>query len=349
MSSEEELQTLNENEGSSNEKQSPSFDDLGSFHGRNVGELSGSPKDDRKLQEDCTLEAKEQEESCLLDGSDATNSMLVAAAAVPFVPYAHDNTSNAIEPLHTAPGQAITMQPLLLQHSGIFAPQAYQEANSNLFGPMMLPSVQIIAFQPNTNLHAIPQQQEREVSTGAAAVLPNGATATFPSNSTLATSPTPALTNRSSVPLYLDFDDGTLNQYQCLLRKQIELFETKEEDIRGAAQGRNTPISIGQVGIRCRHCANLPRSARPKGSVYYSRTLEGVYQVAQNMAKVHFSGNKCAQIPVATKERLLSLQQNNKRASGGKQYWVDGLRVHGVYEDGKGLRFRHLAVGEGGF
>jgi hypothetical protein len=72
------------------------------------------------------------------------------------------------------------------------------------------------------------------------------------SNACTTSQPSIGLTNRSAVPLYLDFDEQTLNEYQCLVRKQIELFETKEEDIKSNAQGRNVPILIGQVGIRCR-------------------------------------------------------------------------------------------------
>jgi hypothetical protein len=90
----------------------------------------------------------------------------------------------------------------------------------------------------------------------------------------------PLLTNRSPIPLVMEYDEQVLNEYQCLLRKQIELFETGPDDVKGKAQGRNTPVQIGQVGIRCRHCVSIPRSARPKGSAYYSRTLVGMYQVS---------------------------------------------------------------------
>lgn len=67
-----------------------------------------------------------------------------------------------------------------------------------------------------------------------------------------------------------------LTAYQCFLRKQIELFEVGHDEMNGTAQGRNTPLSYGQVGIRCRHCAHLPKSARARGGVYYSRTIDGV-------------------------------------------------------------------------
>lgn len=186
------------------------------------------------------------------------------------------------------------------------------------------------------------QQQQAGIHDGASTMLPSSAPASADVRNE-------GLTRRSAVPLYLDYDEQALSEYQCLLRKQIELFETRPEDIQGNAQGRNTPIYIGQVGIRCRHCSVLPKAVRPMGTVYYSRTLAGVYQVAQNMAKVHYFGNKCNQMPTATKQQLEALQRTNKRASGGKEYWIDGLKVHGVYEDGKALRFRPLESGSRGF
>lgn len=79
--------------------------------------------------------------------------------------------------------------------------------------------------------------------------------------------------NRLPMPIFMDFDVETLTEYQCLLRKQIELFEAGPEDIKASAQGRNNPILLGQVGIRCRHCTQLPLKCRPRGAVYYSRTI----------------------------------------------------------------------------
>jgi hypothetical protein len=81
---------------------------------------------------------------------------------------------------------------------------------------------------------------------------------------------------RISIPLYLDHDENCLTAYQCFLRKQIELFEAGNDELQGTAQGRNTPLHRGQIGIRCRHCAHLPKAARARGGVYYSRTIDGV-------------------------------------------------------------------------
>jgi len=154
------------------------------------------------------------------------------------------------------------------------------------------------------------------------------------------TKPPPSLTNRPAIPLSLELDEKTLSPYQCELRKHIELFETQMEDIT-TLQGRNIPIKLGQVGIRCRHCAQHRNAAGriSKGGVYYSKSLEGLYQVAQNLSKVHLCSS-CPNIPESTKARLAQMQLVNKRASGGKEYWVYGLDQLGVYEDGKILRFR---------
>jgi hypothetical protein len=55
------------------------------------------------------------------------------------------------------------------------------------------------------------------------------------------------LTGRCPTMLYLSCDPENLSEYQCLIRKQIELFEANETDIQAGAQGRNKPIILGQV------------------------------------------------------------------------------------------------------
>jgi hypothetical protein len=159
-------------------------------------------------------------------------------------------------------------------------------------------------------------------------------------SSTPATKTRPS--GRAPIPMYLDYDDEVLTRYQCLLRKQIELFEAGPDDVRGSAQGRNTPINLGQVGIRCRHCASLTKNARARGAVYYSKTIDGIYQVAQNMSKLHLQKH-CNLVDAYTRAELAKLHQVRNRASGGKEYWSECLRVMGVCEDKTCLRFRKIS------
>lgn len=116
------------------------------------------------------------------------------------------------------------------------------------------------------------------------------------------------------------------------------------DDVQWNAQGRNKAIVMGQVGIRCRHCSRLATWARARGAVYYSTTLDGLYQAAQNMAKNHLCKH-CRLIPPEIKNQLLGLRDCKRRAAGGKTYWAEGARVLSVIESSNGLRFRNSKTG----
>jgi hypothetical protein len=140
-------------------------------------------------------------------------------------------------------------------------------------------------------------------------------------------------------PLALACDDEHLSEYQILVRKQLECFEAQPEDAESNTQGRKKSVSLGQIGIRCRHCASLPLRQRGRGSIYYPSKLSGVYQAAQNMAATHLC-EACQCIDESLKEELKSLRDKRESASGGKQYWADGARAIGLYEAEDGLRLR---------
>lgn len=58
-----------------------------------------------------------------------------------------------------------------------------------------------------------------------------------------------------SVPLGLEDDKYWLSELQVFLRSNFaEAFGATEEDIAAPMHGRNKPIALGQVGIRCMHC-----------------------------------------------------------------------------------------------
>ena len=146
------------------------------------------------------------------------------------------------------------------------------------------------------------------------------------------------LTGRPAIKLYLSCDPGTFSDYQVIVRQNIELFEALQADVDSNAQGRNNPIVLGQVGIRCRHCNFLPPSERTRGSTYYPSKLSGLYQAAQNLAVSHLMDN-CPYVPAETRECLNCLRDQKSAAGGGKNEWANRTNALGVYEDGNGLRF----------
>lgn len=152
--------------------------------------------------------------------------------------------------------------------------------------------------------------------------------------------PVPRLTGRPSIQLYLSCNPDHLSPYQCLIRRNIELFEATEKDLEGRVKGRNRPIVLGQVGIRCRHCANVyPVEERARGAMYYPHELIGIYQAAQILSQGHFLSGQCTFLPSAEREEMQTLKSQKSFATAGKEYWAATAKVLGVYEDQHGLRF----------
>jgi hypothetical protein len=158
------------------------------------------------------------------------------------------------------------------------------------------------------------------------------------SNNSPDAGPNNGISGRPPILLYLTCDNESLSEYQCLVRKQIEVFEAEIVDVESNAQGRNRPIVLGQVGIRCRHCNMLPPRYRSRGAVYYPAKLQGIYQAAQNIASAHLGGH-CQHVPDDVRTNLPILRERKSSAGGGRRYWADSARVLGVYEDHDGLRF----------
>jgi hypothetical protein len=82
-----------------------------------------------------------------------------------------------------------------------------------------------------------------------------------------------------SAVLYEPEDENVLTEYQCELRKHLEIFEATADDVLvSSSPGRCGQIVVGQVGIRCRYCAvnGGPLDTWTKGAVNFSQTIEGI-------------------------------------------------------------------------
>jgi len=153
--------------------------------------------------------------------------------------------------------------------------------------------------------------------------------------------PSPGLMGRDPVPLYMSCDDERLSAYHALARRHMEFFEAGQDDISTNARGRNRPIVLGQVGIRCKHCSHLPPRRRQRAAMYYPFKLDLLYQACQTLANVHLC-EQCQHFPADVRTELVKLRGEKTTALVGKKYWADGARIHDVYESPDGLRFRPL-------
>ncbi|KAL7498365.1 hypothetical protein ACHAWT_009413 [Skeletonema menzelii] len=143
----------------------------------------------------------------------------------------------------------------------------------------------------------------------------------------------------SSMPLGLPDDRFYLSELQCLLRADfIEVFGTTEADIDLTHQGRNKPIALGQVGLRCKHCKDLPSIVRPNHAVTYPTHMSGIYNAVQQMYRSHFS--KCDCMPAELKKKVETLETFHMSNRGGrKQYWIDSATRLGMCDTQFGIHF----------
>lgn len=152
----------------------------------------------------------------------------------------------------------------------------------------------------------------------------------------------PSLSGRPPNMLYLSCDPDNLSPYHVAVRKNIELYEALEIDVGSGAQGRNRPVVLGQIGIRCRFCSHVPPKERARGAAYYPSKLLGVYQAALNLAKTHLC-ESCPLVPSELRAELCRLRdQKTSAAMGGKVHWAKTTEVLSVHEDENGLRYGHF-------
>lgn len=140
--------------------------------------------------------------------------------------------------------------------------------------------------------------------------------------------------------LALPDDSIWLSPHQVFLRQQIEVFRASKKDISTHRRGRNKPVLIGQVGIRCRHCAHISVDKVQKGSIYFPATLHGIYQAAQNMSTIHLQCGLCFQMPEAVRQKFSHLVSTKAGSSGaGRPHWERAAKNIGLVDTPNGIRF----------
>ena len=146
--------------------------------------------------------------------------------------------------------------------------------------------------------------------------------------------------DHSAICLFTESDQQVMSEYQCLIRQQMEAFVATRDDVQFHKSRSMTKsvIKIGQVGIRCRHCAVLPQYSRAKGAVFYPKDLNSLYQVGQNMVQNHLLAF-CKLVPDKIKSNMEKLRYERRRGRGGREHWATSAKQFGIDEDKDGLYF----------
>ena len=123
-------------------------------------------------------------------------------------------------------------------------------------------------------------------------------------------------------------DESVLAPIHCFVRKNVEIFAATPEDVAAPAPGRKTRVSIGQIGIRCLHCAKLSPKQRVKRAVCYPPTIMSIYHSVSNMKFDHFGA--CRGLPPHLKQEFCKLRESTNQMAGKKvnrkttaQYYID--------------------------
>jgi hypothetical protein len=170
--------------------------------------------------------------------------------------------------------------------------------------------------------------------------------------------PTPPSTSSplihcGAVMLASPMDQGHLNPLHCFVRRHVEVFAADKDDIAAPSPGRKHRVILGQVGIRCVHCASLPSKERVKRAVCYPPSVNGIYHSVSNMKHDHFAG--CRGLLNGDRDDFTALRKLSSRrgaaqgaskgaANSTAQYYHDSALRLGLVDTDEGIRFKDSVV-----
>lgn len=138
--------------------------------------------------------------------------------------------------------------------------------------------------------------------------------------------PTP-LSPSSRVLLAIPEDKEWLSEKDIFIRKQLEVFCATEEDVAAARADLKYPVSVGQVGIRCIHCALAHGSDAIGHAIAYPFTISGIHESVREIHRLHL--DTCKNLPAAKKAKLDNLGASSL-SSVLRRYYVLGAKALGL-------------------
>lgn len=123
----------------------------------------------------------------------------------------------------------------------------------------------------------------------------------------------------------------------CFIRRNLEVFCATEEDVEIAQQDRKYPVNVGQVGIRCIHCAVTKGGAAARGTaVAFPYSINGIYESVREFQRLHLEG--CPQLPESAKTKLAGFKGSASLSSVLRKYYVLAAKALGMHDTPDGIR-----------
>lgn len=139
------------------------------------------------------------------------------------------------------------------------------------------------------------------------------------------------------IVLALPQDKDWLSDMDCFVRNNVEIFSASENDLALARSDKKYPIKLGQVGLRCIHCAASSQGARLE-AVMYPYSVSSIYESVRDFQRLHL--DMCPCLPTDSKSAMGKLSIGcSSLSSVLRRYYVQAARALGLFdsEDG-GIR-----------
>jgi len=136
------------------------------------------------------------------------------------------------------------------------------------------------------------------------------------------------------VTLSIPDDHDWLSDMDCFVRNNLEAFCATEEDVHSAQSDRKYPIQLGQVGVRCLHCARY-NAARGNG-VSFPYSISGIYESVREFQRLHL--DTCTHISDKLKDEMKSMKTSTSLSSVLRKYYVLAAKALGMVDTQDGIR-----------
>jgi hypothetical protein len=162
-------------------------------------------------------------------------------------------------------------------------------------------------------------------------------------------SPPPESNSTEYFPLaLLPEDEKWLTPLHCFVRQYCaEVFVATSADVEAPCMGKRSPVSVGQVGIRCPYCSPKNNDAHAAGMGYdvararengvvFPSIVSRIYNATINLLQRHL--RTCSFVPPAVLAKYDELKASNARSGASKKYWVESALRMGLYDTPDGIR-----------
>eukprot|EP00804_Cyclotella_cryptica_P016155 CCRYP_020638-RA/>CCRYP_020638-RA protein AED:0.05 eAED:0.05 QI:1025/-1/1/1/-1/1/1/424/346 len=109
--------------------------------------------------------------------------------------------------------------------------------------------------------------------------------------------------------------------------------------------GKRSPVTVGQVGIRCPYCSPKNEETAARGydvararenGVVFPSIVSRIYNATINLLQRHL--RTCSFVPPGVLAKYDELKASNARSGASKKYWVESALRMGLYDTPNGIR-----------